>query len=325
MSHDIETMAHAEVAGSNSLAHQAPWHNLSTPVSNDLTPDQMMEKAQLNWNVNRLRTYALIDNQIVDTERDVLVRSSDHKILTHVSEDWQPVQNKEAFDFFTEFVLSGNVEMNTAGSLKDGKVVWALAKIKGGSFDLFNGKDRVDSYLLFSNPHEYGKSVDIRFTAIRVVCNNTLTLALNNKTDLAVRLNHRRKFDPQMVKSTLGLASNNLDTYKEMAEFLASKPFSVENLASYYRDVFPSLSTKRREDATKLSRPAQVAMDVLDSQPGADLGKGTWWQVWNSTTYAIDHLFGRSEDTRLVSAWYGPNRSKKVEALNKAIEYANAA
>lgn len=322
MSHEIETMAYAHKAGSNVEEYQTPWHSLGTPVSNDLTPDQMMDKAGLNWSVNRHRTYALINNQVVDTEREILVRSSDDKILTHISENWEPVQNKEAFDFFAEFVLSGDMEMNTAGSLKGGKMVWALAKIKGGSFDLFQGKDQVDSYLLFSNPHEYGQCVDIRFTAIRVVCNNTLTLALNKKSDMAIRLNHRRKFDPQMVKKTLGLASNNMTQYKEMAEFLSTKPFSVENLMSYYKDVFPTLSTKKQQDETKLSRPAQIAMDILDTQPGADLGKGTWWQVWNSTTFAIDHLFGRSDDSRLVSAWYGPNRQKKVEALNKAVDYA---
>lgn len=324
MSHEVENMVHAFKAGSNAEPYQTPWHNLSTPVSNDLTPTQMMDKAQLNWTVDRIPTFARIGDIEVPTGKEVLVRSSDNKILTHVSEDWQPVQNHEAFDFFTEFVMSGNMEMNTAGSLKGGNMVWALAKIKDGSFDLFKGKDVVDSYLLFSNPHEYGKCIDIRFTAVRVVCNNTLTLALNAKSDMVVRLNHRRKFDAEMVKNTLGLASNNMSSYKEMAEYIGTRKFSVDKLMEYYNDVFPTLSKKEDRDPSKLSRPAQTALEVLETQPGAELGKGTWWQAYCSTTFTIDHLLGRSDDTRLTSAWYGPNRQKKVEALRKAVEYADA-
>jgi phage/plasmid-like protein (TIGR03299 family) len=324
MSHEIETIAYAHKVGSNVASYQTPWHSLGTPVSNDLTPMQMMDKAQLNWTVDRIPTFARIGDVEVPTGKEVLVRSSDNKILTHVSEDWQPVQNHEAFDFFTEFVMSGNMEMNTAGSLKGGNMVWALAKIKDGSFDLFKGKDVVDSYLLFSNPHEYGKCIDIRFTAIRVVCNNTLTLALNAKSDMVVRLNHRRKFDAEMVKNTLGLASNNTASYKEMAEYIGTRKFSVDKLMEYYNEVFPTLSKKEDRDPSKLSRPAQTALEVLDTQPGAELGKGTWWQAFNSATFTIDHLLGRSDDTRLTSAWYGQNRQKKVEALRKAVEYADA-
>ena len=106
-------------------------------------------------------------------------------------------------------------------------MVWALAKVKE-EFSLFKGKDRVEGYLLFSNPHEYGKCVDIRFTATRVVCNNTLTLALNQNSEMMVRLNHCRKFDPDMVKQTLGIASDRLSTMRNTFFLIGepSAPFS---------------------------------------------------------------------------------------------------
>jgi hypothetical protein len=88
--------------------------------------------------------------------------------------------------------------------------------------------------------------------------------------------------------------------------------------------VFPS-SSKKDDAEDKLSRPAQTAYDALDTQPGADFGRGTWWQAYNSTTFAIDHILGQSQDTRLTSAWYGPNRQKKIVALEKAVEFAEAA
>ena len=151
MAHLVETMAYAG---------QVPWHGLGVPVSNDLTPMQMMEKAGLNWQVREVDNFIEFDGERKFTGQKSLVRETDGKILTTVGENWNPVQNSEAFEFFSEYVLAGDMEMHTAGSLKDGQMTWALAKVKD-SFELFKG-DQVDSYLLFSNPHQYGKSIDIR-------------------------------------------------------------------------------------------------------------------------------------------------------------------
>jgi phage/plasmid-like protein (TIGR03299 family) len=262
----------------------------------------------------------VIDDEPVVTPAQALVRSSDNKVLTMVSGDWNPVQNHEAFEFFNEFVMEGDMEMHTAGSLKGGQMVWALAKVKD-SFEILGG-DKVESYLLFSNPHQYGRGIDMRFTPIRVVCNNTLTLSLNASSEHMVKLNHRRKFDADLVKSTLGIASNKLHEYKEMSEFLASKFYKKDSVEKYFMDVFPSLSKK---DNSVMSRSAEEAYAVLETQPGAEFGRGSWWQAFNATTFATDHLLGNSSETRLQSAWYGANRQRKLVALEKAVEYAEAA
>jgi len=324
MSHMVETMAYAYKKGSNTEAYQVPWHGLGTPIEPGISVREMLKVSGLDWKVERHPTFARIDGREVYTGKDVLARNTDGKILTHVSEGWNEVQNEMFAHFFEEFVEAGHMEMNTMGSLNDGKMVWALAKV-GESFELFKGRDKVEAYLLFSNPHQYGKCVDIRFTAIRAVCKNTLTLALNTnaENDMMVRLNHSRAFDPEQVKEALGISSDRLATYREAAEFLVSKSFSEETLNEFLTEVFPSQS--KNEDEVKLSRPHKLALEHLDTQPGADLGRGTWWHAFNTVTFVTDHLQGRSEDTRLASAWYGPNRTRKVNALEKAVEFANAA
>ena len=311
MAHMVETMAYAG---------ETPWHGLGVSVHNDLTPDQMLVKAGLDWTVNKVPSYVNIGGQEIATGQQALVRSSDNSILSMVSDDWNPCQNHEAFEFFNDFVMEGNMEMHTAGSLKQGKNVWALAKVKD-SFEILGG-DKVDSYLLFSNPHEYGRCIDIRFTPVRVVCNNTLTLSLAGKTDLMVRLNHRSKFDPDMVKKTLGIAQTKMGTYKEMAEFLASRAYTTESVTNYLKEVFPSLTKK---DNSIMSRPATQAFEVLETQPGAEFGKNSFWQAFNATTYVVDHVLGHSQETRLQSAWFGDNRKRKLIALEKAVEFAVAA
>lgn len=329
MAHAVETMAYAHQVGANHEAYQTPWHGLGVPVSNDLTPAQMQKAAGLDWRVERYPAFISVQCEKTETNKDgfdiiptgqtALVRSSDRRILTNVSEGWQETQNDEAFEFFSEFCLNGGLEMNTAGSLHGGKIVWVLAKTRD-SFELFEGRDVVDSYLLFTLPHVYGKSIDVRFTPVRVVCNNTLTMALANKGDLQVRVTHRRKFDAEMVKQALGMANVRLTEYHEAAKFLASRKFEMSDLLDYYREVFPSMSAK---DETKLSRPANSALTSLETQPGAEFGKGTWWQAFNSVTFATDHLVGHGQESRLDAAWYGLNRQKKLKALELAAEFAN--
>ena len=323
MSHEVEMVnGVAQMA----YAGEKPWHGLGVEVSNDLTPNQIMRKAGLDWSVEKVPLYFTNrGGKAISVNKQALVRSTDQKVLDVIGDDWNPVQNEDAFEFFSEYVLAGDMEMNTAGSLKGGKNVFALAKVKE-SFSIL-GEDQVDSYLLFSNPHEYGKAIDVRFTPVRVVCNNTLTFSLQAASKNFVKLNHRSKFDADMVKQQMGLASEKFAKYKEMAEFLSTKKFSVESLINYYNEVFPHTYSKDKEvkGIEDLTKNAKAAMDVLYTQPGANFGEGTWWQALNSVTYMTDHTMGRNAETRLQSAWFGQNQARKVKAVNKAVEYATAA
>lgn len=308
MAHEIETMAYAG---------ELPWHGLGTKVLADLTPAQMLDAAELNWTVEKHPTYYTKDGCNHITDSQALVRSSDNKLLSMVSDDWNPIQNEEAFEFFNDFVGAGDMEMHTAGSLKNGQIVWALAKVKE-SFELFKG-DQVDSYLLFSNFHKYGFSTDVRFTPIRVVCNNTLTLSLNTKVENFVKISHRQKFNPDITKEMLGVAKEKLLSYKEMASFLGSKRYSEENIVEYFTRIFPVSGKK------EVSRNAWRALEVLDTQPGREYAPGTWWQAFNAVTYMTDHELGRTADSRLTSAWYGFNKGLKTRAIELAVEMAEAA
>ena len=313
MAHEIEMIGDkAQMA----YAGETPWHGLGTKVPADLTPDQMLDAAGLNWEVRKVPAFATIGDKKVNVGHSALVRNSDDKILDVVSNDWNPVQNTEAFAFFNDFIAEGDMEMHTAGSLKGGQIVWALAKVKAG-FSLFGG-DEVESYLHFTNFHKYGFSTDVRFTPIRVVCNNTLTLSLNTKVEKMVKISHRREFNGDNVKLMLGVAAEKLAQYKEMAQFLGSKKYDDENIVEYFKRVFPSAGKK------EVSRSASIALGVLESQPGANFAEGSWWSAFNAVTYMTDHLLGRTQDTRLTSAWYGPNKSLKTAALETALEMADA-
>jgi phage/plasmid-like protein (TIGR03299 family) len=316
--HELE-MINGKAQMAYRASQGAPWHKLGTPVGDDLTPEQIMKAAGLDWDVVKVDTFLPWNGEMLPTGRQALVRETDGKLLTEVGPGWNPVQNSEAFDFFTDFVKAGDMVMDTAGSLKEGQIVWALADLKDG-FTLFGG-DEVKGYLLFSNPHQYGRSIDIKFVLTRVVCNNTLTVALNEKNRTSVKINHRTKFDANRVKQIMGLSHDKLENFKEAAEFLGSKQFAKPDLETYYGNLF---GESKKEDK-KLTRTGEKMLELIETQPGADFKKGSWWQAFNAVTYAVDHELGRSADTRMTSAWFGQGAKKKLDALNLAVKMAEAA
>ena len=316
MAHELE-MRNGEA--SMAYVGEVPWHGLGKRVHHDLTPSQMLVEAGLDWEVTKEETFYVSNGEYKKAGIQALVRSDDNRVLTHVSGGWEPVQNLEAFEFFNEYVMAGDMEMHTAGSLKGGRIVWALAKVKE-SFDVVTpqGKDTVESYLLFTNPHKFGQSTDVRFTPIRVVCNNTLTMAINTKSSQMVKASHRKKFDASSVKETLGIANKYLTEYKDIAQFLSGKNYSDDSLKQYFTSVFPKTSG----DETESSRNAERALDVVESQPGSQFAAGSWWQAYNTVTYMVDHELGRTASSRLESAWYGQNQGKKLNALKLAKQMA---
>lgn len=299
-----------------------PWHGLGQKIPADLTPEQVLTAAGLDWTVEKVPLFAGWNNKKLDTGTSALVRDNG-TVLDTVSNDWNIVQNHQAFEFFNDFVGAGDMEMHTAGSLKNGQIVWALAKIKE-SFDVVKN-DQVDSYMLFTNPHKYGWSTSVSLTPIRVVCMNTLRLSLGaTNQDKIVRVNHSNVFDADEAKMLIGVSHDKLMKYKETAKFLASKKAKHEDVVAYFKRIFPLTTTSNKRGA-ELSRNAEHAIELLEKQPGAKYGAGTWWQPVNSVTYFLDHVAGRSADNRLTSAWYGTARKTKIDAIKIATEMANAA
>lgn len=317
MSHEVETMAYAGAV---------PWHGLGEKVSNELSPMQMMQKAGCDWKVRKVPSFVRFGGEKIRTGTEALIRESDNSVLSpSVGQNWEPIQNDEAFNFFNEFCLAGDMEMHTAGSLKDGKIVFVLAKIKE-SFDVL-GKDQVDNYMLFSNPHIYGKSANVRMTPVRVVCQNTLNMSMNMESVNEAVINHRRAFNPDVVKESMGLAHEKFEQYRDAANFLATKRYTQDNLITFLNTVFPAANTKRKvvTESKDLSTTAKKTLEVMDTQPGAELFPGTFWNALNAVTYMTDHQLGRTADARMTSAWFGNNQARKLRAVNTALEMAEVA
>ncbi len=328
MAHLVETMAYA---------NEAPWHRLGVKVEDNLTPDEMFVKAGLDWQINKEGLLTLQSKQTVP-EHYALVRSSDDFVLGTCGKGYKPVQPKEVLSFFHEFVEKGGMKMETAGSLSNGRQIWALASIQD-SFVL-GKEDKVEGYLLFSSPNVVGKALRIMFTPIRVVCNNTLTMALESASGRGeFRLHHAQKFDPEIAKAALGLASGQLHEFEQEAEFLTRHEVTDDALREYFMDLWPTgavragkrtghlaaqAANENAEDSG-MSRTAEAALDIFSKQPGAEFFPNTWWNAFNTVTYIIDHVAGRSDNNRLRNAWFGGGERTKREALRLATDHARKA
>lgn len=321
MSHALEQ----KEDGSWSMAYagEVPWHGLGNRVPNDLTPIQMLEAAGLDWKVSKVPQLAVIDGVECTGKNSFLVRSDvkgKGSIISEVSNDWNPIQNEEAAQFFDAFVAAGEMEMHTAGSLHNGEIVWFLAKMKE-SFELFKG-DVTESYMLFTNPHRYAMAQSTSLTSVRVVCQNTLRLSFEENAagkGQIIRHSHRLVFDGEKIKEKLGIAKHKLAKYKEHAQFLGKKKAKKEDIVEYFKRVLPAYQNKSER---AMSKNAELALSIIDTQPGANFAKGSWWQPFNAVTFLVDHHIGRTDDSRLENAWYGPGVKTKTKALEVALEMA---
>jgi len=314
MSHEVETMA---------WTNQVPWHGLGVKVNDNLSPNQMLKAAGLNWEVNLTPMTFVAEDGVRHSVSDhfALIRDTDNRVLDVVGNRYQPVQNAQAFEFFTDFVHAGDAKMDTAGSLHNGQWVWGLASLEA-SFTLANG-DKVRGYVLLASPHKQGKSLLAKFTPVRVVCNNTLTLALRSsksKRAHEFRMNHRSTFDATMIhqaKVTMGIAREQLDQFKANATLLSNKTMSTDDVLTILQPVFQP-QTKMAEilaDPTQLNPRFKAVMEAYALAPGAQMAIGTAWGALNAVTYYFDHMSGKTPDTRLAKSWLGRNAIVKEEVL----------
>lgn len=320
MSANVETMAYV---------NEVPWHGIGTKVGN-VSARKMLEKAGLDWKVEKQQL--MTEGGIRIPDRYAIIRDKDNAPLSVCSGSFHPVQNEEVFDFFAKFVRAGKMKMETAGSLANGKRIWGLARMEHNDFDVVKN-DPVESYLLLANSHEPGMALTMMFTPIRVVCQNTLAMAMNKATtanaDRIFKMSHKTVYEHDQIKAlaedVLGLSDNAMGSFKEKAKILASRRATAPKIKEFFKDLYqPDLviDDSLPMDEIGFHPTVEKLITIFDEQPGAELTPGTWWNAVNAVTYFHDHVKGRTVDSRMNASWFGTGRTKKEEALHLAMEYA---
>lgn len=320
-------MAH-ELDFSNGRANMAfvgetPWHGLGQALTPDASIDTWTQQAGFDWEVKKgAISYEVRDeaNNPLRVEtvpnRWALYRSDTGAPLSVMSSNYNITQPRQVMEFFRELCEIGGFRMETAGMLKGGSNYWALARADD-SFDV-GGGDVVLPYLLLATSCDGSLSNVAQFTTVRVVCNNTLGLAVGDRAG-QLRVPHSTAFNPERFKTDLGLVGGSWDKFKKDSVTLAKRRVSKEEAMQYFMDLF----YEGDDINVKAARPVldtvvKIYLDGVGQR--SKTAAGTAWGLVNAVTRFADHeRKAQSRDTRLQAAWFGAGARMKTDALAKAL------
>ena len=343
MTHLIQHMAYVG---------QTPWHGLGNQLTHHQPIDIWAQQASMDWRIESSDVSYMAKNDRGQSiimpfqEQRVLYRSDTHAPLSVVSQRYQEVQPKEILEFYRDLTEQSGFELETAGVLKGGKKFWALART--GQSTALKGKDVSNGYMLLATACDGTLATTAQFTSIRVVCNNTLAIALRDQTSNTgvVKVPHSTKFDAEKVKQQLGISVRAWDEHMYEMKQLSQRKVTQTEAAAYFDAVFnnTSLSIADQEEGiiqfyrnvalqTNPSnktepngRAMSKAMNMFNGQGrGATLSsaKDTAYGLLCSITEFADHeRRAMSTDHRLDSAWFGAGAALKQRGLEQALRMA---
>lgn len=322
MAHLVEQMAYVG---------DAPWHRLG----NALAPKQPIEvwaqQAGMDWTIRETPVCFLTERAgtlgAIATFNDhkVLYRSDTKAPLSVVGERYQVVQPLEVLEFYRDLTERSGYTLETAGVLKEGKKFWALART--GQEATLKGSDRVKGYLLLATSCDGTLATTATPTTIRVVCNNTLTVALNG-SHAAIKVPHSTRFDAQAVKRQLGVAVSQWDDFMDRMKALAERKVKHHEAQHYFLTVLctPEAADGEAIQGLTNERALKKVQSLYDGHGrGAELSaaNGTAWGLLCAVTEYVDHeKRARNSAYRLDSAWFGQGATLKQRALEKALQLA---
>lgn len=318
---EIETMMYTQ---------DVPWHGLGTYVGeHPILSEEAIVAAGLDWHVEKSPAFAAVT--VGEDEREVEaedwffnVRTSDNRVLGAVQGRYEVLQNVEAFEFMDHLAGSQRlVRYHTAGSLQGGKHVWMLAELVGLTIEPVPG-DETQPYLLLVNGHDGRMPLKVVFTSVRVVCQNTLNLALRtSQTGITIR--HTGKFDGKLkeARKVLGLARTEIEEFRDVARELALKQLGDKAWKAVLDELYP---LPDGQDNTRRVNTRARLTSLFESGPGSDIPgvRGTAWGALQAVTdYTTHHRTtrGAGDDTklerekRLESAWFGSGNAVNQKAL----------
>ena len=329
MSHEIDS-----TTGSAAVftAGQLPWHGLGRNVTQAVDSRQAITLAGLDWRVGQWPIHAAAPDGwgMVNAKGFVAtVREDTKAVLGVVSKRYQPFQNAEAFAFADAIVGEGQARYETAGSLRGGRRVWMLLRLPE---EVRVGRgDEIHPYLLLANTFDGSGSLRALLTSVRVVCANTLNLALGTAGRAeGVSIKHRGDLQSRVeaARRTLGLVHRRLRAFSEEVEHLRATPMTAARLERYFDSLLPDADTdaeKRNRDKV-LEQLNRNFEDDLNSLAGM---RGSAWAAFNAVSEYADHqrkFRGGSPaaraESRLESTWFGSSAELTSAAYRAALQVA---
>ena len=321
MAHLLEQMAYVG---------ETPWHGLGNLLPAKQSLEVWQKQAGMDWQIEetpvRFMSDAIGNLGTIHSfpEQKVLYRSDTKKGLSVVSQRYQIVQPREVLEFYRDLTEISGYELETAGVLKEGRKFWALART--GQSSTLKGNDVVHGYLLLATSCDGTLATTATPTTIRVVCNNTLSIAVNGASQ-AIKVPHSTRFDPQAVKQQLGVAVAQWDAFMYRMRTLAERKVKSHEAMNYFLRVLCDAQPGSADMSVLANERALNKVQSLYDGNGRgsslDGAKGTAWGLLCAVTEYVDHeRRAKSNEYRMDSAWFGQGATIKQRALDTALQLA---
>lgn len=298
---------------------ETPWHGLGKQVDNALTAEEAIIAAGLDWKVNEQPVFV---NNEIQSQWKALVRSDNGLVLNIANKTYKPVQNRDAFKFFDEVTTVGAAKYHTAGSLNHGKTIWMLAKLPGDL--VITKEDIVEKYVLLANGHDGFHALVMQWTPIRVVCQNTLNIALaETPTRFYARHTQNIYQKAGAARDILGVANKFYTEFMEQSQAMATTlALPAPDISRLVTNIFGIAEGENPDEAHKLRRNAyQKTMELVETGKGQTPEiRGTDWGIFNAVTEYVDHYMpvrAKREGAQVESLWFGRGAELKREAWDK--------
>jgi phage/plasmid-like protein (TIGR03299 family) len=306
------------------FAGAVPWHGLGNLLAPRQPIDVWAEQAGMAFRILEApvrysaKSPGAPTGMMVFPSQKVLYRSDSSAPLSVVSDRFLVVQPQEILEFYRDLTEVSGFELETAGVLREGRKLWALAKT--GQSGSLKGNDTMRGYLLLATACDGTLATTAQFTSIRVVCANTLAIALNDGAG-RVRVPHSVKFDAQAVKKQLGISVSSWDSFMYRMKTLSERKVKQNEATNFFLQVFKDGIDPTVQPGQERALKAVQAL-YEGTGKGADLSSasGTAFGLLNAVTEYVDHeRRSRSEDYRLDSAWFGQGAALKAKAFENAL------
>jgi phage/plasmid-like protein (TIGR03299 family) len=238
-----------------------------------------------------------------------------------VGSRYSVIQNRDAFVFFDSLLGSNEAIYETAGALGNGEKIWILARLPGHI--KVRGKDIVKKYLLLTNSHDGSSLVRCKLTPVRVVCSNTLSVALSGSEE-EVRIRHTPNAVENLAEAhkLIGLSNDLYDQLDYIFNRMSLKKISDKQLIEYVETLIPD--NAEAESLTRTENIRHTILTLHESGAGAGLTRGTLWGAWNAVSEYTDHIqHSSNSERRLKSIWFGSGEELKQRGFSIAQQMLN--
>tara|TARA_Y100000004_G_scaffold37410_1_gene40127 strand:- start:916 stop:1884 length:969 start_codon:yes stop_codon:yes gene_type:complete len=271
-------------------AVETPWHRIGTVTDSAVNSREAIRLAGLNWTVSTRPIVTFTNDN--ETEGHLIdipdtfatVRDSDNSVLGVVGDRYKVVQNKECFDFLDTVVDDSEATYETAGSLNNGKIVWMMLNL---GKEIVVDEDKTVPYLLMVNSHDGSTSIRGLPTPIRVVCQNTLRLALSSKAYKGFSFRHTQNVDGRIAqaRTLLNLSYDYIDGFQEEMEKLLDTTVTDDKFYDILENLMP-LPMAKENNASQVSRVNQqrATIEKLWYEPEFETQQGTAWSLVNAVS-----------------------------------------